>query len=138
MQEFPIIGPLVGTFEGGIGAKLDLRLGYDTQGLADFIASKNPAALIDGFFFDTKDAERPANPLPVATLTAEIAVGAAIDLAPDQGGRRGRHHGDDPLHLGRPEQGRQGPPRRAEVEPARQRRRPAGGLRHLGRARSAS
>src|SRR5581483_2889444 len=31
-QEFPIIGPLVGTFEGGIGAKLDLRLGYDTQG----------------------------------------------------------------------------------------------------------
>ena len=32
-QEFPIIGPLVGTFEGGFSAKLDLRLGYDTQGL---------------------------------------------------------------------------------------------------------
>ena len=78
-QEFPIIGPLVGTFEGGIGAKLDLRLGYDTQGLTDFLASKNAASLIDGFFFDTKDAN--GNPLPVATLTAEIAVGAAIDLA---------------------------------------------------------
>src|SRR6185437_10149631 len=78
MQEFPIIGPLVGTFEGGIGATLNLRLGYDTQGLTDFLASKNPASLIDGFFFDTKDAK--GNLLPVATLTAEIAVGAAIDL----------------------------------------------------------
>ena len=39
LQEFPIIGPLVGTFEGGIGAKLDLRLGYDTQGLSDFLSS---------------------------------------------------------------------------------------------------
>ncbi len=77
-QEIPIIGPLVGTFEGGIGAKLDLRLGYDTQGLTDFIASKNPASLLEGFFFDPKDAQ--GNPLPVATLTAEIAVGAALDL----------------------------------------------------------
>ena len=56
MQDFPIIGPLVGTFEGGIGATIDLRIGYDTQGLSDFIASKNAAALFDGFFFDTKDA----------------------------------------------------------------------------------
>ena len=78
MQEFPIIGPLVGTFEGGLGAKLDLRLGYDTQGITDFIASKNPAALLEGFFFDTHDKD--GNPLPVAMLTAEVAVGAAIDL----------------------------------------------------------
>ena len=78
MQDFPIIGPLVGTFEGGIGAKLDLRLGYDTQGLSDFLSSGNAASLIDGFFFDTKDSK--GNKLPVATLTAEIAVGAAIDL----------------------------------------------------------
>ena len=78
MQDFPIIGPLVGTFEGGIGAKLDLRLGYDTQGISDFIQSKDPASLLEGFFFDPHDAN--GNPLPVATLTAEIAVGAAIDL----------------------------------------------------------
>ena len=78
MQEFPIIGPLVGTFEGGLGATIDLRVGYDTQGITDFIASKNPAALFEGFFFDTHDAS--GNPLPVATLTAEVAVGAAIDL----------------------------------------------------------
>src|SRR5262249_2281712 len=33
----------------------------------------------EGFFFDPKDAA--GNPLPVATLHAEIAVGAAISLA---------------------------------------------------------
>ena len=80
MQEFPIIGPLVGTFEGGLGATINLSLGYDTQGLADFMASKNPAALIDGFFFNTHDPNDPSKLLPVATLTAQIAVGAAIDL----------------------------------------------------------
>ncbi|HET7129920.1 MAG TPA: hypothetical protein VFJ93_12675, partial [Gaiellaceae bacterium] len=78
-QIFPIIGPLVGTFEGGIGAKLDLRFGYDTQGLTDFVNSGNPAALLQGFFFDPHDAQ--GNPLPVAQLHAEIAVGAAISLA---------------------------------------------------------
>ena len=80
MQDFPIIGPLVGTFEGGIGATINLSLGYDTQGLSDFLASKNPASLIDGFFFNTHDPNDPSKLLPVATLTAEIAVGAAIDL----------------------------------------------------------
>ena len=77
-QEFPIIGPLVGTFAGGFGATLDLRLGYDTYGLQKFIAGGSAADLIQGFFFDTKDKD--GNPLPVATLTATIAVGAAIDL----------------------------------------------------------
>jgi len=77
-QSFPIIGPLVGTFAGGFSAKLDLRLGYDTYGLQQFIATGNAADLIEGFFFDTKDAA--GNPLPLATLEATIAVGAGIDL----------------------------------------------------------
>src|SRR5439155_14498777 len=55
-QQFPIIGPLVGTFAGGIGATINLRIGYDTQGLSDFLASHNAASLAEGFFFDTKDA----------------------------------------------------------------------------------
>ena len=133
MQDFPIIGPLVGTFEGGIGAKLDLSLGYDTQGITDFIASKNPAALLEGFFFDTKDAN--GNPLPVATLTAEVAVGAAIDLGLIKAGVEGGITAKIAFSLGRPERRRQGQARRAEVEHPAQRRRPAGGLRHLGRAR---
>src|SRR5207247_1139055 len=77
-QQFPIIGPLVGTFGGRIGATISLRLGYDTQGLTDFLASHDPASLLGGLFFDTKDAA--GNLLPVATLHAEIAVGAAISL----------------------------------------------------------
>ena len=92
MQEFPIIGPLVGTFDGGLGAKLDLRLGYDTQGLADFIASGNPAELIDGFFFDTQTGDR-SNPLPVATLDGRDRRRRGDRPRPDQGRRRGRHHG---------------------------------------------
>ena len=77
-QSFPIIGPLVGTFAGGFGAKLDVRLGYDTYGLQQFISTGNPAELVEGFFFDTKDAK--GNLLPLATLDATIAVGAGIDL----------------------------------------------------------
>ena len=42
MQEFPIIGPLVGTFEGGIGATINLSLGYDTQGLSRLPGVEEP------------------------------------------------------------------------------------------------
>jgi len=86
-QSFPIIGPLVGTFGGGIGATISLRLGYDTQGLTDFLASKNAASLLQGFFFDPKDAA--GNLLPVAMLHAEIAVGAALDLGLIEAGVEG-------------------------------------------------
>ena len=133
MQEFPIIGPLVGTFEGGIGAKLDLRLGYDTQGLTDFLASKDPASLLEGFFFDTKDAK--GNTLPVATLNAEIAVGAALDLVLLKVGVEGGINCDRALQLGRPERRWQGPPRRAQGEHPRQRREPARSVRYHRRAR---
>src|SRR5207249_4514593 len=75
-QQFPIIGPLVGTFAGGVGATINLRIGYDTQGLSDFLASHNAASLAEGFFFDTKDAA--GQLMDVATLHAEIAVGAAL------------------------------------------------------------
>ncbi len=86
-QSFPIIGPLVGTFGGGIGATISLRLGYDTQGLTDFLASHNAASLLEGFFFDTKDSL--GNLLPVAMLHAEIAVGAALDLGLIEAGVEG-------------------------------------------------
>ena len=72
-QEFPIIGPLVGTFAGGVGAQLKMGFGYDTLGIQNFVQSGNPGALLDGFYLiDYPEAE--------ATLTATIAVGAALSI----------------------------------------------------------
>jgi hypothetical protein len=49
-QSFPIFGPLVATFGGGIGATIDLTFGYDTHGIQEFLSDKNPVNLLDGFF----------------------------------------------------------------------------------------
>jgi Ca2+-binding RTX toxin-like protein len=78
-QSFPIVGPLAGTFGGGIGANFDFGVGMDTRGLSQFLASKNPATLINGFFINDLD---PATGFdrPEITFSAEIAVGAALDL----------------------------------------------------------
>ena len=54
-QSFPIIGPLVGTFGGGVGGGVDMGFGYDTRGLAQFMATKNPASLLSGFFLSDLD-----------------------------------------------------------------------------------
>jgi Ca2+-binding RTX toxin-like protein len=72
-QEFPIIGPLVGTFAGGVGAQLKMGFGYDTFGIQKFIESGNPGALLEGFYLIDY-------PEPEATLTATIAVGAALSV----------------------------------------------------------
>ena len=78
-QVFPIIGPLVGTFSGGIGAGIDFGFGYDTRGLSEFLTSKNPADLIDGFFLNDLN-PKTGQDVPEAFLTAQIGVGAALDL----------------------------------------------------------
>ena len=78
-QAFPIIGPLVGTFAGGIGGGIDFGFGYDTRGLSEFLTSKNPADLIDGFFLNDLD-PKTGQDVPEAYLNAQIAVGAALDL----------------------------------------------------------
>ena len=87
-QEFPIIGPLVGTFAGGIGATITLAFGYDSLGLMEFLKSHNAIQLLDGFFIDALD---PATGklVPQATLHAEIAVGAALDLGLIEAGVEG-------------------------------------------------
>ncbi|HSH22314.1 MAG TPA: hypothetical protein VK992_06850, partial [Candidatus Caenarcaniphilales bacterium] len=78
-QVFPIIGPLVGTFAGGVGANVTLAFGYDTLGLQRFMDSKNVASLFQGFYISDVDAAGADR--AEATLRAEIAVGAAISLA---------------------------------------------------------
>jgi len=54
-QVIPIVGPLVGTFSGKIGGTLDLGFGYDTLGLQQFLATDNPAFLLNGFFINDID-----------------------------------------------------------------------------------
>lgn len=78
-QVIPIIGPLAATFSGKIGGNLDLGFGYDTLGISQFIATMNPAYLLNGFFLNDLD---PATGIDraEATFMAEIAVGAALSL----------------------------------------------------------
>lgn len=78
-QVFPIVGPLVATFGGGVGGNINLTFGYDTHGLQEFEADKNPADLIDGFFIDTLNPATGQAQSQI-TLDAQIAVGAELDL----------------------------------------------------------
>lgn len=78
-QEFPIFGPLVGFFGGGVGGTLDLGFGYDTRGLEQFLATDNPATLLNGFFLTDIDFDTGFD-RPEATLDAQITVGAGISL----------------------------------------------------------
>ena len=78
-QEFPIIGPLVGFFGGGVSGSIDLGFGYDTRGLTQFLDTNNPATLLNGFFLTDIDFDTGFD-RPEATLKAEIAVGAGISL----------------------------------------------------------
>src|SRR5207244_1126751 len=50
-QSFEIYGPLFGLVTAGLGFKVDLAFGYDTQGIADFASGgfKNPLDLLSGF-----------------------------------------------------------------------------------------
>ncbi|OLD92029.1 MAG: hypothetical protein AUG84_02425, partial [Chloroflexi bacterium 13_1_20CM_4_66_7] len=87
-QQFPIIGPLVGTFAGGVGATVSLAFGYDTLGLQQFMASHNPVSLLNGFFISDVDPVTGVD-RPEVTLHAEIAVGAAISLGFASAGAEG-------------------------------------------------
>ncbi len=78
-QEFPIIGPLVGTFGGGVSARLQVGFGYDTLGISKFVNSGNPGALLDGFYLTDLDPVTGVD-RPEATLSAQIAVGAALSI----------------------------------------------------------
>ena len=78
-QIIPIIGPLAATFSGKITGALDMGFGYDTLGLQQFLATKNPAYLLNGFFLNDLDPVTKAD-RPEATISVEIAVGAALSL----------------------------------------------------------
>src|SRR5262249_29234055 len=58
---------------------LQMGFGYDTRGIAEFVTTHNPADLLDGFFINDLD-PKTGQDRPEATLTAQIAVGAGLDL----------------------------------------------------------
>ncbi|MEX2149864.1 MAG: LEPR-XLL domain-containing protein [Steroidobacteraceae bacterium] len=78
-QEFPIFGPLVGFFGGGVSGTIDLGFGYDTRGLTQFLDTNNPATLLNGFFLTDIDFDTGFD-RPEATLSAQISVGAGISF----------------------------------------------------------
>jgi hypothetical protein len=86
-QEIPIWGPLVATFGGGVGGGIDIDFGYDTRGLSQFLATENPAYLINGFYLLDLDAS--GNDVREGYLTAQIAVGAALSLGLAKAGVEG-------------------------------------------------
>ena len=84
----PIVGPLAGTFTGKVGGGLDLGFGYDTRGLNQFLATDNPAFLLNGFFLSDYDPATGAE-RPEAFFSAEIAVGATLSIGPVSAGVEG-------------------------------------------------
>jgi Ca2+-binding RTX toxin-like protein len=78
-QVFHVFGPLAATLRGAFSATLDLALGYDTLGIANFQSTNNALDLIDGFYFSTVDFDT-GERKPALTLRGEIAAGAALSM----------------------------------------------------------
>jgi Ca2+-binding RTX toxin-like protein len=51
----PITGPLSVEFVGGIGVSAQFAFGYDTRGLREFVDSRDPVDLVDGFFVSDRE-----------------------------------------------------------------------------------
>jgi Ca2+-binding RTX toxin-like protein len=75
-----LIGPVpVSVILGGsVGLTGHLGIGYDTTGLREIIGGAGPAAILDGLFFDTNDAQ--GNPTPILSLQGTVTAGAEVDL----------------------------------------------------------
>ncbi len=100
---FPIVGVPginIGADIGiGLGAALNINIGYDTHGIAEFMQSKYPLFLADGFYVDDS--------VPQVRVDLSISMGALLDLTLIRAGVFGTLHGEidmklyDPNHDGR-------------------------------------
>lgn len=76
--------PVVITLAGSASATLHIRAGLDTYGLRKTVEDVNNGkpvsalTVLDGLYFATTDDQ--GNPLPVVTLTGEIAAGASVTV----------------------------------------------------------
>ncbi|MCL5281932.1 MAG: hypothetical protein M1376_18715 [Planctomycetes bacterium] len=81
-QGFPVYPPLNVVVSVGVGLKIDLAFGYDTQGVADFMESYNPLDLLSGLFIS--DTDKPdgtfGTDVPELVFQGSIGVGAELNL----------------------------------------------------------
>ncbi len=81
-QSFEIYGPLFGLVTAGLGLKIDLAFGYDTQGISDFAAGNfsNPLDLLSGLFIsDTDHPDGTGTDVPELVLSGTLGVGAELN-----------------------------------------------------------
>ncbi|WP_168566016.1 dockerin type I domain-containing protein [Crateriforma spongiae] len=75
----PITGPLAVEFVGGIGVSAQFAFGYDTRGLRNFIESRNPLELGDGFFVsDTENVDGTGADVDEVTLRGSLEAFATL------------------------------------------------------------
>ena len=75
----PITGPLAIEFVGGIGVDAQFSFGYDTLGLRNFIESKKPEDLLDGFFVsDRENVDGTGSDVDEVTLRGSLEAFATI------------------------------------------------------------
>ena len=92
---FPLVGIPFVNIGADVGLSfsigLHLTIGYDTQGIVEFLQSKNPIFLVDGFYIDDHQ--------PQVTLDASISVGASLDLTLLRAGVTGTLHAGIAMQL---------------------------------------
>ncbi|MEL6105088.1 MAG: dockerin type I domain-containing protein, partial [Planctomycetota bacterium] len=75
----PITGPLAIEFVGGIGVDAQFSFGYDTLGLRNFIGSKKPDDLLDGFFVsDRENVDGTGSDVDEVTLRGSLEAFATV------------------------------------------------------------
>ncbi|MEO1526164.1 MAG: dockerin type I domain-containing protein [Planctomycetota bacterium] len=75
----PITGPLAIEFVGGIGVDAQFSFGYDTLGLRNFIDTKKPEDLLDGFFVsDRENVDGTGSDVDEVTLRGSLEAFATI------------------------------------------------------------
>ncbi len=81
-MSFPVYPPLNVVVSVGVGLKIDLAFGYDTQGIADFIESTNPLDLLSGLFISDTDMPDGSfgTDVPELVFKGSIGVGAELNL----------------------------------------------------------
>ena len=92
---FPVIGIPFVNIGADVGLSfsvgLHLTIGFDTQGIVEFLQSKNPIFLADGFYIDDHQ--------PQVTLDASISIGASLDLTLLRAGVTGTLHAGIAMQL---------------------------------------
>src|SRR5207249_3333520 len=78
-KEFPVLGPIVVTFDGAVGLMAHTAIGYDTFGLRQWKKTGDPLMAADGFYIEDKPAGSTTDPAEIEA-TGKISIGAGVDV----------------------------------------------------------